>query len=90
MNIQKTVGLVVVGLFFVATPVLAVTNDYTNNWGFDDAGGRSVSDTGGQNGVMTGTSSGLGWAGGKSGTALGMDGVDGTGRPRSRHRAFPS
>lgn len=79
MSIQKIGAVVVSGLFLVATPAFAVTNDYVHNWAFDDAGGRSVSDSGGQNGVMSGSSTGLGWAGGKSGTALGMDGSDGTG-----------
>lgn len=66
-------------LFFFATPVSAVTNDQVNYWAFDDATGQSIGDTGGQNGVMIGTSTGFGWAGGKSGTALGMDGTPGTG-----------
>ena len=32
-----------------------------------------------QNGVLTGSSTGFGWASGKVGTALGMDGVSGEG-----------
>jgi hypothetical protein len=62
---------------FVAAPAFAapVINDYTNYWSFDDAGGRSVSDiVGGQNGAIVGTSTGFGWASGKVGTALMLDG----------------
>lgn len=67
-------------LFIVAIPASAATDDYKNYWTFDDATGRSVADTkGGQNGVLTGSSTGLGWAGGKIGTALAMDGVSGEG-----------
>jgi hypothetical protein len=77
--IQKIGAVVVMGLFLVATPALAATGDYVSYWGFDDATGRSIGDTGGQNGVMTGASSSMGWAGGKSGTALGMDGTESTG-----------
>ncbi len=70
------VGLI---LFVVAPSAFAVTTDYVNYWSFDDATGRSIGDTGGQNGVMTGSSTGFGWASGKSGTALGMDGMAGQG-----------
>ncbi len=80
MKKMKPFGaLVVLVMFFAVTPAFAVTSDYTNYWAFDDAGGRSVSDTGGQNGAMYGTSAGFGWAGGKAGTALGMDGTAQTG-----------
>ncbi len=78
-TIQKIGAAAIVGLFLIATPAYAATNDHTNYWAFDEATGASIGDTGGQNGVVTGTSSGLGWAGGKSGTALGMDGTAGTG-----------
>lgn len=69
----------------------AATNDYVNYWKFDEGGGRSVGDSaglpaapgmaqaGGQNGVLFGTSTGFGWASGKVGTAIGMDGAAGTG-----------
>ncbi len=80
MHTTKQLG-VLIGMAFllVATPVFATTNDHKNYWSFDEATGASIGDTGGQNGVVTGTSTGLGWAGGKSGTALGMDGTTGTG-----------
>lgn len=78
-TIRQLGACVAAVLFFVATPALAATNDYANFWSFDDATGKSVRDVGGQNGVITGSSSGLGWAGGKIGTALGMDGLDGEG-----------
>lgn len=65
--------------FFVAIPAFAATNDYINFWSFDDAGGHSVADTGGKNGVIMGSSTGLGWASGKIGTSLGMDGQTGEG-----------
>lgn len=71
--------IAVAALFAIATPALAGTADFTNYFSFDDGGGRSVGDTGGQNGAMYGTSPGFGWAGGKSGTALGMDGTPQTG-----------
>lgn len=65
-------------MLLAALPAFAATNDYVNYWSFDDAGGRSVADAaGGQNGVLTGTSTGFGWAGGKVGTALSMDGLTG-------------
>ncbi len=63
----------------VPTMVLAEIADTTHYYAFDDAAGSSVGDTGGANGVLIGTSTGMGWAGGKSGTALGLDGTDGTG-----------
>lgn len=58
--------------------VYAATDDYANYWAFDEGMGRSVNDArGGQNGVMTGSSTGFGWASGKIGNALGMDGASG-------------
>ena len=69
-------SLLASGTAFAAT----TTNDYVNYWKFDEGGGRSVGDSaGGQNGVLFGTSTGFGWASGKVGTALGMDGTTGTG-----------
>ncbi len=70
-----------VGLFVPTAFVFAATPaDYTNFWSFDEGIGRSVNDPiGGQNGVLTGSSSGFGWASGKIGTAVGMDGAEGTG-----------
>ncbi len=74
---QLTLLAAVLGIF-VAAPAFAATNDYTNYWSFDDAGGRSVNDTvGGQNGALTGSSTGFGWASGKVGTALAFDGATG-------------
>ncbi len=78
-TIRQLGACVAVAFFFVATPAFAATSDYTNFWSFDDATGKSVRDIGGQNGVLVGSSTGLGWAGGKIGTALGMDGLDGEG-----------
>ncbi|OGZ05876.1 MAG: hypothetical protein A2845_03675 [Candidatus Lloydbacteria bacterium RIFCSPHIGHO2_01_FULL_49_22] len=80
MKIIKQFGLCAAAAFFiVATPAFAATSDYTNFWSFDDAAGHSVADTGGQHGVITGSSTGLGWASGKIGTSLGMDGLTGEG-----------
>lgn len=65
---------------FVAGTAFAATNDYANYWTMDEGMGRSANDSmGGQNGVMTGSSTGFGWASGKVGTAIGMDGTSGTG-----------
>ncbi len=73
--IFKSLGLLSVMAFFAPAFVFAATNDYVNYWSFDDAGGSVVSDTvGSKSGTITGSSTGLGWAGGKSGTALAMDG----------------
>lgn len=85
MNYKKIIKAGLVGICFGALLIgaqtaFAITNDEANYWNFDDAGGRSISDTkGGQNGVMVGSSTGMGWASGKKGTALGMDGAVGTG-----------
>ncbi len=66
--------------YFLLPTAYAATNDYVNYWTFDEGGGRSANDlVGGQNGVLVGTSTGFGWASGKVGTALGMDGAAGTG-----------
>lgn len=67
------------GFFFFITSALAQTAPSTNYWNFDEATGRSAGDTGGQNGVITGSSTGLGWASGKVGTALAMSGTTGEG-----------
>ncbi len=65
-------------IFFNADTALAAVNDYSNYWTFDEGIGRSVGDSaGGKNGVLTGTSTGFGWASGQVGTALGMDGLQG-------------
>lgn len=70
-----TLALVVTSFFFGAGVVSAATEDQIHYWTFDEGTGRSVNDSvGGQNGVLTGSSTGFGWAGGKVGTALGMDG----------------
>lgn len=71
--------LVFVIWFFVPSlPVVAATDDYINYWTFDEGVGRSINDVrGGKNGVMTGSSTGFGWASGKIGNALGMDGANG-------------
>jgi hypothetical protein len=68
------------GLSLPTGVVFAAATDYTNYWTMDEGTGRSVNDSvGGQNGVMTGSSTGFGWATGKVGTAIGMDGTMGTG-----------
>ena len=71
----------IISTSFIAFPFVAsaLTSDVSNYWSFDEGGGRSAGDTGGQNGALYGTSTGLGWAGGKAGTALGMDGTPNTG-----------
>lgn len=66
---------IVAVLFISALPAFAASDDQINYWTFDEGTGHSVNDAvGGQNGVLTGSSTGFGWAGGKIGTALGMDG----------------
>lgn len=53
----------------------AEVGDMVHYWKFDEGYGRSANDAiGGQNGVLTGSSTGFGWASGKVGTALGFDG----------------
>ena len=76
-NILK-IGAIVSSLFLIAVPAYATT-DHTNYFSFEEGTGRSVGDTGGQNGAMYGTSQGFGWASGKVGTALGMDATANTG-----------
>lgn len=75
----QLIALLGASFFFVVSPAFADTTGYTNYWSFDDATGRSIGDTGGQNGVLTGSSTGLGWASGKVGTALAMGGTTGEG-----------
>jgi hypothetical protein len=73
--LKKSLSTFAVMAFFAPVVALAATNDYVNYWSFDDAGGSVVTDSvGNKNGTITGSSTGLGWAGGKSGTALAMDG----------------
>lgn len=68
-------AFIIVTFFLGATTAFAVTEDHANYWTFDEGAGRSVNDSiGGQNGVLTGSSTGFGWASGKVGTALSMDG----------------
>jgi hypothetical protein len=75
---QLTVLAGMLALFAVTPAFAAVTSDYTNYWSFDEATGRSANDTtGGQNGALTGSSTGFGWVSGKVGTALVFDGVIG-------------
>lgn len=65
-------------MFFSAGTLFAATDDYTHRYTFDEGTGRTVLDSaGGQNGGLTGTSTGFGWASGMMGTALSMDGVQG-------------
>lgn len=76
---QKFFIVLVGGLMFFSAPLaFAAIDDATHYFTFDEGTGRSVGDAkGGQNGVMTGTSTGFGWASGVAGTALAMDGLDG-------------
>ena len=70
----------IVGALLSGSTALGATNDYVNYWKFDEGMGRSAGDSvGGQNGALFGSSTGFGWASGKVGTALGMDGTMGTG-----------
>lgn len=79
-NFKKLGVLLGVLPLLVASTAFAGTSDYVNYWTMNEGMGRSVNDSvGGQNGVMTGSSTGFGWASGKVGTAIGMDGTDGTG-----------
>ncbi len=81
---MKTKILLIAILFIPATSFAAAPADMVHFWKFDEGMGRSVNDTPGagvvaQNGVLTGSSTGFGWASGKAGNALGMDGAAGTG-----------
>ena len=81
MNKIKQVIFVsgVIALLSAGT-AFAATNDQVNYWKFDEGMGRSANDSvGGQNGALFGSSTGFGWASGKVGTAIGMDGTTGTG-----------
>ncbi len=82
-NKEKTGSFLgsIIGLGLVlAVPVIAAAATPVDYWTFNEGTGRSVNDSlGGMNGVMIGTSTGFGWAGGKVGVALAMDGADGTG-----------
>lgn len=77
-KIFSTTRSFIVVMFFLGaagTAFAAAPDDQVNYWTFDEGAGRSVNDSvGGQNGVLTGSGAGFGWAGGKVGTALGMDG----------------
>lgn len=78
-SIQR-VFLIAVGflLFTFGNFAYAATDDYAHYWTFDEGMGRSVHDArGGENGVMVGSSTGFGWASGKIGNALGIDGANG-------------
>lgn len=71
-------AFVVIMFLLGGSTAFAATEDQVNYWTFDEGAGRTIGDqSGGQNGVLTGSSTGFGWAGGKVGTALGMDGVTG-------------
>src|SRR3989338_2729330 len=77
-KITRLSFLLGVAMFLTSGTALAATDDYVNYYPFDEGTGRSVADTkGGQNGALTGTSLGFGWASGMIGTALGMDGTAG-------------
>lgn len=66
--------LSVVMLSFGVT-AFAETEGPTHHFKFDEGGGRSAGDMGGANGAFVGSSTDFGWASGKIGTALAMDGV---------------
>lgn len=77
---MKRFIIVCAGVAFACTASVAsaAMEGEVNRWTFDEGTGRSVGDSiGGQNGVMTGESSGFGWASGKVGTGIGIDGKDG-------------
>src|SRR3989344_5238958 len=77
-NFYSPLLVVGVGILFSVGTAFAATDDYTNRFTFDEGTGRSAGDlVGGQNGALTGTSTGFGWASGMIGTALGMDGGSG-------------
>jgi hypothetical protein len=78
---KKLFIIAVVSVFTVPfSASAATTTDYINQWAFDEGAGLTVSDAvGGKNGTITGSSTGFGWASGKSKTAIGMDGTAGTG-----------
>jgi len=79
---KKRLLIIAVTSVFIAPSFAsaATTTDFVNQWAFDEGTGFSANDSvGGKNGVMTGSSTGFGWASGKSKTALGMDGLAGTG-----------
>jgi hypothetical protein len=75
---KKHMIAIVTTILLLPSGAFAVTNDMTNYWTLDEGTGRSVNDSiGGQNGVMLGESKGFGWASGKVGTAIGIDGAEG-------------
>ncbi len=79
-NIKRFALFFALAALFTGSPAFALTSDYSNYWSFDEGMGKTVGDTvGGQNGTITGSSTGLGWTSGKSETGLVMDGMDGEG-----------
>lgn len=79
-TIHQKIGFAVCVFALCASTAFAATNDAAYHWSFEEGTGRSVGDAmGGQNGALTGSSTGFGWTGGKVGTALAMDAASGEG-----------
>lgn len=80
---MKNICIFITVLMCAPLSASAATGDYAHYWNFDEGTGRSVNDfvlgAMAQNGVLTGSSTGFGWASGKIGNGLGMDGASGTG-----------
>lgn len=77
MKIRYTSLAFVAAFMLSAGAASALVDDAAHYWAFDDASGRTVSDTRGSNGTLIGASQGFGWASGVAGAALGMAGVTG-------------
>jgi hypothetical protein len=82
MNIMQNKRISAVGVAVLSVVMLsfgaiafAETEGPTHHFKFDEGGGRSAGDMGGANGAFMGSSTDFGWASGKIGTALAMDGV---------------
>lgn len=81
MIVMKKYMIVCAGIslaLFAQSAFAATIEGEVNRWTLDEGTGRSANDAiGGQNGALSGESQGFGWASGKVGTAIGIDGKDG-------------